>query len=113
MKKRFSNLGSAACTVIYVVNALLLVGFLALTILIIAPLLTLALIFGALPEAGNRGNLIPLALIMLVVLWTLASFICFVGVIVITAIKKRWNWILQFLPFATAGLFYLILKLAL
>jgi hypothetical protein len=107
--ERFTNLSSSIRIVIYILNALLLVGFLllfALTLLIgFMPFLY------ALGSIGKGGGTF-LAVMFLMVLWFLASFGCFIGVIVIAALKNRWSWTFQFLPFITAVIFYSILVIA-
>lgn len=113
MGKRFSDLGDPVRIVIYVANGLLLVGLVVLTVFLLALALFLGILWGALPEAANKGNFIPLALALLILLWIPASFLSFAGVIAFAAWKKRWIWILQFLPFALTGIIYLILYLAL
>ena len=108
-EKRFSNLGTTACSVVYAANALLILGLLILSVFAL-PIWLWTFLY-ALQDAGN-GRFSALAVLAFILLWLIASFGCFIGVISITAWKKRWIWILQFLPFATAIAFYLIVIIA-
>jgi hypothetical protein len=106
---RFHDLGTPARVVIYVVNGLLLCVLLGSSIF--AAMIGFMAFFYALGSIG-RGGGTALIVMFLIACWFIASFACFVGVIVITAWKQRWNWVLQFLPLAAAVIFYSSLIIA-
>ncbi len=107
--ERFINLSSSTRIVIYVVNALLLVVF--FIFFAFALLVEFMPFLYAIGSVGQGGGTF-LAVMILIDLWFLASLGCFIGVIVIAALKIRWSWALQFLPFITALIFYSILVIA-
>src|SRR6185369_11014258 len=98
--KKFSNLGTPARVIIYIVNALLAIGSVQLCVIVFGIGL-----WGSLYALGSlkNGGAIFLFLFFLIMLWFLGSFACFFAVIAIAVTKKRWSWILQFLPFVTGG----------
>lgn len=107
--RKFDNLGASACHVIYAANGVLLVGFLVLFVFAL-PIGLLTFLYAL--QAAGKGYFGGLAALLAVFLWFFAGFACFIAVIIIAALKKRWNWILQFLPFVMAVVFYSILIIA-
>jgi hypothetical protein len=107
--KRFSNLNPLVRSIIFTVNALLILVFFVISFYVI-----ILGLWGSLYALGSlhNGGALFLAIFFLVLFWLLCSFVCFTLVITSALVKKRWNWIAQFLPFLTGGLFYLALIIA-